>query len=106
MADEFYQKFSNFIVTWHLGVSLVADKKLQAHISKFKILKNSNMEDMEDRCKETNLLCMNFTKIEHIFVGSTWKRYKNFLIDDANVSGVKKWPLPSVRSKYSNITAN
>ena len=32
---------------------------------------------------------MNFTKFEHIFVGSTWERYKNFPIDDANASGVK-----------------
>ena len=27
-------------------------------------------------------------------------------IHNANASGVKKWPLPSVRSKYSNITTN
>ena len=44
---------------------------------------------MENRHKETNLLCMNFTKVEHVFVGSTWKRYKNFSIDGANASGVK-----------------
>ena len=42
---------------------------------------------------------MNFTKVEHVFVGSTWKRYKNFPIDGANASGVKKWPPSSVRSK-------
>ena len=48
---------------------------------------------------------MNFTKDEHVFVGSTWKRYKNFPIDGTNASGVKKCPLPSVRSKYSNIIA-
>ena len=65
-----------------------------------------NIYIMENRHKETNLLCMNSTKVEHIFVGSTWKRYKNFPIDGANASGVKKWPLPSVRSEYSNITAN
>ena len=57
---------------------------------------------MENRHKETNLLCMNFTKVEQVFVGSTWKRYKYFPIDGANASGVKKWRLPSVRSKYSN----
>ena len=61
---------------------------------------------MENRHKETNLLCMNFTKVEHVFVGSTWKRYKYFPIDGAPASGVKKWRLPSVRSKYSNITVN
>ena len=61
---------------------------------------------MENRHKETNLLCMNFTKVEHVFVGSTCKRYKNFPIDGANASSVKKWPLPSVRSKYSDITTN
>ena len=49
---------------------------------------------------------MNFIKVEHVSVGSTWKRYKNFPIDGANASGVKKCPLPSVRSKYSNITKN
>ena len=32
---------------------------------------------------------MNFTKVEYVFVGSTWKRYKNFPIDGANASGVK-----------------
>ena len=53
-----------------------------------------------------NLLYMNFTKFEHVFVGSTWKRYKNFPIDGANARGVKNCPLSSVRSKYSNITAN
>ena len=52
------------------------------------------------------ILCMNFTEIEHVFVGSTWKRYKNFPIDGANASGVNKWPLHSGCSKYSNITAN
>ena len=61
---------------------------------------------MENRHKETNLLCMNFTKVEHVFVGSTWKRYKKFSIDGAKASGVKKWRFPSARSKYSNITAN
>ena len=61
---------------------------------------------MENRHKETNLLCMNFTKVEHIFVGSTWKRYKNFPIDGANANGVKKMAASSVRSKYSNIIAN
>ena len=45
-------------------------------------------------------------KVENVFVGSTWKRYTNFPIDGANASGVKKWPLSSVRSKYSNMTAN
>ena len=49
---------------------------------------------------------MNYKKVEHVFVVSTWKRYKNFPIDGTNASGVKKWPLPSVQSKYSNITAN
>ena len=49
---------------------------------------------------------MNFTKVEHIFVGSTWKRYKNFPIDGANANGVKKMAASSVRSKYSNIIAN
>ena len=44
---------------------------------------------MENRHKETNLLCMNFTKVAQIFVGSTWKRYKYFPIDGANASGVK-----------------
>ena len=61
---------------------------------------------MENRHKEINLLCMNFTKVEHVFVGSKWKRYKYFSIDGANAIGVKKWRLPSVRSKFSNITAN
>ena len=42
----------------------------------------------------------------HVSVGSTWKMYKNFPIDGATASGVKKWPLSSVRLKYSNITAN
>ena len=46
---------------------------------------------MENRHKETNLLCMNFTKVEHFFIGSTWKRYKNFPIDGANASGVKNF---------------
>ena len=46
---------------------------------------------MENRHKETNLLCMNFTEVEHVFVGSIWKSYKNFPIDGANTSsGVKK----------------
>ena len=49
---------------------------------------------------------MNFTKDEHVFVGSTWKRYKIFPIDGAKASAIKKWPLPSVDSKYSNVTAN
>ena len=57
---------------------------------------------MENSHKETNLLCINFTKVEQVFVGITWKRYKYFPIDCANASGVKKWRLPSVRSKYSN----
>ena len=48
---------------------------------------------IENRHKETNLLRMNFTKIEHVFVGCTWKRYKYFPIDGANASGVKKWRL-------------
>ena len=43
---------------------------------------------MENRHKEANPLCMNFTKVKHVFVGSTWKRYKNFPIDGANGSGV------------------
>ena len=34
-------------------------------------------------------LCMNFTKVEHVFAGSAWKRYKNFPIDGANEDGVK-----------------
>ena len=55
---------------------------------------------MDNRCKETNLLCMNFTNVEYVFVGSTWKRCKNFPNNGANASGVKMWPLPSVRSKY------
>ena len=59
---------------------------------------------MENIHKETNLLCMNFTEVEHVFVGSTWKRYKNFPIDGANASGVKKWPLPSGYLKYFNIS--
>ena len=61
---------------------------------------------MENRHKESNLLCMNFTEVEQVFVGSTWKRYKNFPIDGASASDVKKWPLPSDCSKHSNITAN
>ena len=47
--------------------------------------------------------------LELLVIGNlecTWKRYKNFPIAGANASGVKKWPLPSVHSKYSNITAN
>ena len=66
----------------------------------------TKLMNMENSHKETNLLCMNFRKVEHVSVGGTWKSYKNFPIDGVNASGVKKWPLPSVRSKCSNITAN
>ena len=48
----------------------------------------ATLGSMENRLKETNLLCMNFTKVKYVFVGSTWKRYKNFPIDGANASGV------------------
>ena len=47
------------------------------------------MENRQNRHEDTNFLCMNFTKAEHVFVGGTWKRYKNFPIDGANASGVK-----------------
>ena len=49
---------------------------------------------------------MNFTKVDHVLVGITWKRYKNFPNDGANASGVKKCPVPFVGSKYSDITEN
>ena len=47
---------------------------------------------------------MNFTKVEHVFVGSIWKGYRNFPIDGANASGVKKWPLPSVHPTLGKKT--
>ena len=33
--------------------------------------------------------CMNFTKVELVFVASAWKKYKNFPNDGANACGVK-----------------
>ena len=58
---------------------------------------------MENSHKEINLLCMNFKKVEYIFVGSTWKKYKNFPIDGANAFIIELSRFPPFAATLSSL---